>query len=135
MLFRSLLFSLQLAAQRGVRVRVFTNGPKTEAWVLHHAQRSFYATMLASGIEILESIEDYNHAKALVVDGRVVVVDFARIPGKSSAWVLGHVRAGQEVVEREIRECGFEKVGEVQDLLVENYLVVYRKSKAPAAAR
>jgi cardiolipin synthase len=79
-----LLFALQLAARRGVRVRVHTNGPKTEAWVLHHAQRSQYRRFLAAGIEIHESIEDYNHAKALVVDGRVVVVGSANMDLRSA---------------------------------------------------
>ena len=77
--------------------------------------------------------------RALKPGGRVVVIDFHRIPGKSTDWVLGHVRAGQEVVEKEIASFGFEKVEEVKDLLKENYLVVYRKpaeknsGKSPAA--
>jgi ubiquinone/menaquinone biosynthesis C-methylase UbiE len=65
--------------------------------------------------------------RAIRPGGRLVVVDFVRIPGKSSDWVLGHVRAGQEVVEKEIAAAGFEKTGEVKDLLTENYLVVYTR--------
>jgi ubiquinone/menaquinone biosynthesis C-methylase UbiE len=65
--------------------------------------------------------------RALRPGGRLVVVDFVRIPGKSSDWVLGHVRAGQEVVEKEIAAAGFEKTGEVKDLLTENYLVVFTR--------
>ena len=65
--------------------------------------------------------------RAIRPGGRLVVVDFVRIPGKSSDWVLGHVRAGQEVVEREIAAAGFEKVGEVKDLLKENYIVVFTR--------
>jgi cardiolipin synthase len=79
-----LLFSLQLAATRGVRVRIFTNGARSEAWVLHHAQRSFYGRMLSSGIEIHESIEDYNHTKALVVDAKVVAVGSANMDLRSA---------------------------------------------------
>jgi len=69
--------------------------------------------------------------KALKPDGRVVVVDFHRIPGKSSDWVLGHVRAGQDVVIKEIEEAGFKKVHEEKDLLKENYLVVFEKAETP----
>jgi ubiquinone/menaquinone biosynthesis C-methylase UbiE len=38
--------------------------------------------------------------RALRPGGQVVLVDFKRIPGVSSEWVLGHVRAGQEVFTR-----------------------------------
>ena len=63
--------------------------------------------------------------------GRLVVVDFVRIPGKSSDWVLNHVRAGQEVVEKEITAAGFEKSAEVKELLKENYFVVFTKRAGP----
>ena len=61
--------------------------------------------------------------RALKPGGRVVLVDFRRIPGTSSDWVLNHVRAGQEVFEA--------------DLLRENYFVVFQKSMAdePALAQ
>lgn len=67
--------------------------------------------------------------RAIRPGGRLVVVDFARITGKSSGWVLNHVRAGQEIVEKEIASAGFEKADEVKDLLKENYLVVFVKPK------
>lgn len=79
-----LLFGLQSAAARGVRVRVHTNGPKTESVVLYHAQRSYYARMLAAGIEIYETTDDYNHAKLLVVDGKVVMVGSANMDLRSA---------------------------------------------------
>jgi ubiquinone/menaquinone biosynthesis C-methylase UbiE len=72
--------------------------------------------------KMMHSIHD-----ALKPGGRVVVVDFIRIPGKSRPWILEHVRAGQEVVEHEISLCGFKKIEEVKDLLNENYFVVFEK--------
>jgi cardiolipin synthase len=69
-----LMFVLKLAAARGVRVRIYTNGPKTEAAILYHAQRSHYASLLASGIELYETVTEYNHAKMLVVDEKTVLV-------------------------------------------------------------
>jgi predicted methyltransferase len=69
--------------------------------------------------------------QALKPGGRVVVIDFHRIPGKSSDWILGHVRAGQDVVIKEIEEVGFKKVHEEKDLLKENYLVVFEKVELP----
>lgn len=65
--------------------------------------------------------------KALKPSGRVVLIDFQRIAGKSTDWVMSHVRAGQDVFEKEITESGFKRVGEVKDLLKENYLVVFEK--------
>ncbi len=65
--------------------------------------------------------------EALKPGGQVVLIDFKRIPGKSREWVLGHVRAGQDVVEKEVTEAGFKKVGEVKDLMEENYFVRFEK--------
>lgn len=65
--------------------------------------------------------------RALKPGGQLVVIDFHRIPGKSREWTLNHVRAGQEVVEKEIAEAGFKKTGEVKDLLEENYFVRFEK--------
>ena len=70
--------------------------------------------------------------RAVKPGGRVVVIDFHRVPGKSSDWTLKHVRAGQEVFEKEIASAGFEKTDEVKDLLKDNYFVVFTK---PAAGR
>jgi len=63
---------------------------------------------------------------ALRPGGRVVLIDFQRIEGKSSAWVLGHVRAGKEVFVREITSAGFKVVGE-ESFLKENYFVRFAK--------
>lgn len=65
--------------------------------------------------------------RAIKPGGRLVVIDFVRIPGKSTDWILNHVRAGQEVVEKEIAAAGFEKTGEVKGLLAENYMVVFTR--------
>jgi predicted methyltransferase len=65
--------------------------------------------------------------RALKPGGRVVLVDFRRVPGQSTDWVLNHVRAGQEVFESEIAQSGFRKVAEPHDVLKENYLVVFEK--------
>ncbi len=80
----TLLFALQLAAARGVCVRILTNGPKAEAAVLYHAQRSHYRGLLAAGIELYESIDVYNHAKLLVVDHRHVMVGSANLDLRSA---------------------------------------------------
>ncbi len=65
--------------------------------------------------------------KALKPGGELILIDFKRIPGESSDFVMGHVRAGQEVFASEVMAAGFEKVGEVQDVLKENYFVRFRR--------
>lgn len=65
--------------------------------------------------------------KALKPGGELVLIDFKRIKGESSDFVMGHVRAGQEVFETEVIAAGFEKVDEVKDLLKENYFVKFRR--------
>ena len=65
--------------------------------------------------------------KALKPDGELVLIDFKRIPGESSDFVMGHVRAGQEVFEAEVIAAGFGKIEDVKDVLTENYFVKFRR--------
>jgi predicted methyltransferase len=65
--------------------------------------------------------------RALRHNGEVFLIDFKRIPGVSSDWVLDHVRAGQEVVTAEFEAAGFKKVEEVP-LLKDNYAIRLRKA-------
>jgi ubiquinone/menaquinone biosynthesis C-methylase UbiE len=66
--------------------------------------------------------------KALKKGGTVVVIDFVREEGKSSEWVMGHVRAGKEVFRKEIEEAGLTFVEEVKmDGFKENYFLRFRK--------
>jgi len=65
--------------------------------------------------------------RAMKPGGRVIVIDFRRVKGESSDWVMNHVRAGQEVFEFEIKEAGFRKIEEDGMLLKENYFVVFEK--------
>lgn len=65
--------------------------------------------------------------QALRPGGRMIVIDFRRIPGVSREWVLGHVRAGQEVVTKEITTAGFKRVAEEKLPLKENYFLVFEK--------
>jgi ubiquinone/menaquinone biosynthesis C-methylase UbiE len=64
--------------------------------------------------------------RALRPDGRVVVIDFRRIPGLSSPWVLGHVRAGREVFTREIEASGF-ALEEQLDFMPGQYFLRFRR--------
>jgi cardiolipin synthase A/B len=80
----TLLFALQLASSRGVRVRIFTNGPKTEGALLYHAQRSYYKQLMLAGVQIYETTSEYNHAKMIVVDDKTVLVGSANMDLRSA---------------------------------------------------
>ncbi len=64
---------------------------------------------------------------ALQPHGRIILIDFKRIPGKSSDWILNHVRAGQEQVEKEFADAGFRKVQEDSAILKDNYFLIFEK--------
>ncbi len=92
----------------------------------------------ANSIDIAFICDTYHHFeypyktmrsvhRALKPHGRVVLVDFHRIEGVSSDWIMGHVRAGQEVFTKEILECGFRQIDEKPELLEESYLVRFEK--------
>jgi predicted methyltransferase len=64
--------------------------------------------------------------RALRANGEVVLVDFKRVPGQSSDWILNHVRAGQEVFTAEIEAAGFKQTEQI-DRLKDNYVLRFRK--------
>lgn len=66
---------------------------------------------------------------ALRPDGVLVIVDFERIPGVSSPWLLDHVRAGKKATIEEIEAAGFTFDREVEiEGLVENYCLRFRRT-------
>ena len=73
--------------------------------------------------------EFYAHAspevQALMEESALVIIDFKRIPGESSAWLLDHVRAGKEEVIGELEDAGFEVVADLP-ILEENYFLRLR---------
>jgi len=64
---------------------------------------------------------------ALRPKGQLVLIDYCRIPGTSADWILGHVRAGQEVFTQEIVDAGFKQLEEKKGLLKESYFVRFEK--------
>ena len=66
---------------------------------------------------------------ALADGGRVVLIDFERIPGISREWTLSHVRAGKQTFIDEVQGAGFELVGERKIAgFKENYFLEFRKT-------
>jgi len=75
--------------------------------------------------------------KALRPGGRLLVVDFERVPGQSRDWVLEHVRCGKKRVRTEIEAAGFRWLRDVTPAaLAENYAMLFEAPAAgPAAPR
>ena len=98
------------------------------------------ANLPANSIDLAFICDTYHHfefphktmasvRRALRPGGRVVVIDFHRIEGVSSDWIMNHVRAGQEVFRKEIESAGFRLVEEPR-FLKENYYMVFEKDPA-----
>ncbi|MFQ5748194.1 MAG: class I SAM-dependent methyltransferase [Planctomycetota bacterium] len=69
---------------------------------------------------------DSIHA-ALRAGGEMVVIDFDRIEGQSSPWILKHMRAGKGAFIKEIEAAGFRLVEDKQGLLESSYFLRFRK--------
>jgi ubiquinone/menaquinone biosynthesis C-methylase UbiE len=77
--------------------------------------------LLAESVDLVFLCDVYHHLenpakvlasirRALKRDGRLVVIDFDRVEGRSTAFVLKHVRASQDVFRKEIEANGFQLV-------------------------
>jgi len=63
---------------------------------------------------------------ALVPGGRLVVVDFRKVAGVSSEFVMGHVRADEATVRGEIEAAGFVQARR-EEFLKENWFLEFRR--------
>lgn len=64
--------------------------------------------------------------RALQPEGRLIVIDYRKIPGVSSEWVMGHMRADRRAVIAEIEAQGFRLIDD-KDVLKANYFLVFAK--------
>lgn len=71
--------------------------------------------------------------EALRSGGKLVVIDFERIPGKTSEGMMKHVRADQDTFTREITAAGFvfeRELGPAEGIeLDENYMIVFGRGE------
>ena len=70
------------------------------------------------------TLQSIHHA--LRPGGQVVLIDFHRIKGESTDWVMDHVRAGQEVFAKEVEESGFKQVEE-KKFMKQSYFLRFEK--------
>jgi predicted methyltransferase len=66
--------------------------------------------------------------RALRPGGRLVIVDYERVPGRSPAWVLEHVppRFDKATVINDLKDAGFHLRDE-ETFLSQNYLLVFQR--------
>ncbi len=67
-------------------------------------------------------------SRAIKPGGKLVIVDFKRIEGVSSAWTLSHVGPARGRRKGD-HGRGVEKSEEVKDLLKDNYMVIFTRTK------
>jgi len=100
----------------------------------------FSTKLPANSVDLVFICDVYHHFEfpqrslksvyeALRPGGRLILIDFERVEGKSSEFILGHVRAGKEVFVREVAEAGFKMTSE-EKFLSENYFVRFNKVTA-----
>ena len=95
------------------------------------------AMLEPKSIDLAFSVDTYHHFeypksmlasihKALRADGRLIIIDFVKQPGKSSGWVMGHVRANKDKVIDEVSSAGFVLIDD-KPLLRTNYFMEFGK--------
>ncbi len=75
--------TLARARERGVRIRVLTDGDKTDARSVKHASRNEYAALLEAGDRVFEYQPTMMHSKVMVIDGRWSIVGSANFDNRS----------------------------------------------------
>jgi cardiolipin synthase len=75
--------SLTAARQRGVRIRVLTDGDLTDTQSVKYASRAQYAALLEAGDQIFEFQPTMMHAKVMVVDRVLSVFGTANFDNRS----------------------------------------------------
>ena len=65
--------------------------------------------------------------KALKPGGRMVVIDYERIPGKTSKARIDHVRVDKQQAIREIEAAGFSLLEEKKKMMRDNYFLVFTR--------
>ena len=98
-----------------------------------------HTSLAPDSIELAFVCDTYHHFEypestlksirnALRSEGVLIVIDFRKIPGLSSSWVMNHVRADKKTVIKEIEAAGF-KLIEERPLLKYNYFLRFMKAR------
>jgi cardiolipin synthase A/B len=80
---RSSRWAIDQAVKRGVRIRILTEGDRTDSRVVKYASRAKYDWLLSQGVEVFEYQPTMMHAKTFVVDGAWSMVGSANFDNRS----------------------------------------------------
>lgn len=95
--------------------------------------------LAADSVDLLFLCDVYHHIeypsvylrslhRTLRADGRMVIIEFEKIPGKTSAAMMKHVRQDKATLLAEVGAEGFVLEREIDSVdLDENYMLVFRK--------
>jgi len=78
----TLLTALELAASRGVDVRLLVSAKTDHAWLVH-VSRSYYGNLLTAGVRIYEYTAGMHHAKIALADRQWSMVESANLDYRS----------------------------------------------------
>ncbi len=131
---RSLILALQIAAYRGVDVRLLLPRKSDHAFVLK-AGRSFYEELMENDVKIYEYMAGHLHAKMLVIDNHFTVIGSANADIRSfdfdfeiNAQIYGEKEAKQaaEVFRQDLEESELLQLPEfryrpMSEKMVENF--------------
>jgi cardiolipin synthase len=76
-------WSLDRARERGVRIRLLSEGEITDAMPVKHASRYDYQRLLDAGYEVFEYQPTMMHAKVMIVDGIFSIIGSANFGNRS----------------------------------------------------
>ena len=76
-------WSIAEARNRGVRVRILSEGEITDAMPVKHASRFGYQQLLDQGVEIYEYQPTMMHTKAVMIDGAFSIIGSANFGNRS----------------------------------------------------
>ena len=97
-------------------------------------------SLLANSIDAAYVCDTYHHFefpqktlasvhRALKPNGRLVIVEFHKVAGVTTPDRMEHVRAAQDVVEKEVAAAGFRKVSQPAVAgLKENYVIIFQRT-------
>jgi predicted methyltransferase len=101
--------------------------------------------LAAHSVDLIFVCDSYHHFerpdamlasmhRALRPGGALIVIDFDRVPGRSSDWVMSHVRADKQTFIREIEGAGF-RLREDKALLRENFFLRFERIERSTTPR
>ena len=126
----SLLSAITSAVYRGVRVDLFV-GEKADQFMVGHAQRSYYETLLEAGVNIyLYPAPTVLHSKYMTVDERIGVIGSSNMDYRSFAldYEITLMAFGGDLVDKlHVIDDGYRSVSRL--------LTLEEWRKQPLAAR